>query len=193
MADKENRTIEDDVNDNADLLIDRINSEIQYIKDKEITAFKAELNDKINSYREAELGGLNSKVASSESQAKINSQRDLLKLRRELVSSLFNKVKNQITDFRNSNEYADYLKGKLQKNKIDYSKGYFVVRQEDIQVFKDVIKELEIVSEVKTDNDILLGGFRFRSVSMNIMFDETLDSNLNDQKEWFQNESGFII
>jgi len=194
MADKENRTIEDDVNANADLLIERINSEIQYIKDKEIAAFKAELHDKIEEYKENELGALRAKVASAQSQAKINSQRSLLKLRQELVGSLFDKVKVKIANFTNNKEdYRQYLVAKIQQNAVNYETGFFTVRNVDLPILKEILSELQINSEIKTDESIEFGGFKFHSLKENILIDETLDSSLNDQKAWFQNESGFII
>ncbi len=80
----------------------------------------------------------------------------------------------------------------LENYNLDYTKGFFLVKEEDKEFFENLLKEKNIKSIVKADY-IRLGGFKFESTELSILIDETLDSRVENQREWFQENSGFII
>jgi len=192
MEEKKIISIEDDVNDKANLLIDRINEEIEYLRNKSLKKYKAHLDQEINAYRENELDELKLATASSISLSKLENKRNLLKLREEYVESIFNELDSKVINFVSSDKYNDYLSKCLDKYDVDYSKGVFLVKEDDVKLITNILKEKEINSEVKAVY-LRLGGFKFESKELSILIDESLDSRIENQKEWFQENSGFII
>jgi vacuolar-type H+-ATPase subunit E/Vma4 len=192
MEDKKIISIEDDVNDKANLLIDRINQEIEYLRNKSLKKYKAKLEQEIDAYRENELDELKLATASEISVSKLENKKNLLKLREKYVVDIFDLLDKKVIEFKKSEKYYKCMLKCLENYNLDYTKGFFLVKEEDKDFFENLLKEKNINSAVKADY-IRLGGFKFESTELSILIDETLDSRVENQREWFQENSGFII
>lgn len=182
--------ITDDVKEQAALVIDQIQKEVTLSKEDQITYFKLGLKKETDTYLEKELNELKIFAVTQSSQAKLQTKRDLLNLRSELVDKLFKDVLNELNAFVDSDKYSEYLKTKIKG--LDVSNGYFCIRQKDEELFKQILKELNLTNECVI-RPIMIGGFKFVDTENNLEHDLTLDSNLNEQKSWFQRESKFTI
>lgn len=182
--------ITDDVNDQAALVIDQIQKEVTLSKEDQIAYFKLGLKKETDTYLEKELNELRIFAVTQSSQAKLQTKRDLLSLRSELVDKLFEDVLNELKAFVESDRYSEYLKTKIKG--IDVSNGYFRIRQKDEEIFKQVLKELKLTNKFEI-KPIIIGGFTFVDTKNNLEYDLTLDNSLKEQKDWFQRESKFTI
>ena len=63
------------------------------------------------------------------------------------------------------------------------------VRKEDLKYADDLKKAYE----VEEGQQIQLGGFIIENKTTNVVVDESLDSNLEAQKDWFYKTSGLMI
>lgn len=186
------KKIVDDVNDQANLVINQINSEIKVYKEDELDHFKLSVKKEIEAYYHAELNELKLDTASLISQIQLKTKRDLLKVRQDLASDLFNEVQNRLLTYVASKEYKGYLIKKIKKYEYDFNQGYFEVAIKDVALFKEILKSMNYQAEVR-ETTILIGGFLYTSPLEMIQVDETIDSMLNEQKDWFQDNSGFIL
>lgn len=188
----DNKNFIEDVKEQAALLIDQIQKEIALYEKDEINIFKASLEKEIDSYYEGELNELRLRSQTTISQNKLDTKRKLLKLRTDLAATLFAEAEKQLLDFSHSDQYKEYLKNKLTKHALEYCNGYFEVRPNDIPIFHELVKELDLCDDIKPA-EIVLGGFRFTSLIDKIQLDETIDSRLLEQEAWFMDHSGFIL
>ena len=188
----DNKNFIEDVNEQANLIIEQIHKEMENYEKDEINVFKTSLEKEIDAYYEGELNDLRLKSQTTISQNKLDTKRKLLKLRSDLAQKLFAAAEAKILTFSHSKDYEVYLHKKLQKHALEYCNGYFEVRQEDVEIFKRLSNELNICDDIRVA-DIRLGGFAFYSMIDKIELDETLDSKLLEQEAWFMDHSGFIL
>jgi len=187
-----NKNYIDDVNAQANQVIEQINKEIETYEKDEINAFKASLEKEIEVYYDGELNDLKLQAQIKISQDKLESKRALLKLRADLADKLFAETEKRLVDFTQSSDYREYLKKKLQAKQISFKNGYFEVKEADVKLFSAILKELKLDNEVKS-SDIKIGGFRFTSLVDHIQLNDTLDASLLEQESWFMDHSGFIL
>ena len=111
-----------------------------------------------------ELAEISSK-ASIEASAQLEERlKKLVEKREEYVNTIFTEVKNKLVEFVNSSNYLEYLK-----------------------------KAYALPIEVEEGQQIQLGGFIIENKTTNVVVDESLDSNLEAQKDWFYKTSGLMI
>ena len=67
------------------------------------------------------------------------------------------------------------------------------VRKEDLKYADDLKKAYALPIEVEEGQQIQLGGFIIENKTTNVVVDESLDSNLEAQKDWFYKTSGLMI
>lgn len=151
---------------------------------------KMQMQEKI-AYAKAELETeFNKNVASSYSSCRAKTA----KRRTALTNEVFEKAKNGLIEFTNSDGYIDFLAESL-KEIYGYvgeklSVGVKVGDRDKVLLAAD---KAGVPCEAHEDQSIVLGGVRVECDDMKKIFDDTLDSRLEDQKEWFFANSGFKI
>ncbi len=70
---------------------------------------------------------------------------------------------------------------------------YFMSHREIRLFLKDICEAYGKPCEGKCDADILLGGFRMECEEKGIVVDETFDTGIDEQKDWFYTNSGLFI
>ena len=183
----------EDIQDQAGLVTDQIHSEVQQLQDEEIHFFTESLHKETGHYEEKEISELELLQATKTSQAKLKIKRDLLAQRRAMAAELFDHVADALKAFVASSAYADLLEKKLDKHaKIAGKAGTFIVREQDEALMREILKRKGFSQPVETAY-LEFGGWRFMCPSEGFEIDETLDNALRNQKEWFQNNSGFTL
>lgn len=182
--------ITNDVEEQANLVIDQINREIEQMHDEQITYFEEGLKKEQETYLEKELNDLRVFSVTECSRAKLQTKRDLLNLRQDLVNSLFGDVKVKLKAFVASKDYENYITKKL--NSINVDGGKIYCKEEDNKIMKKVIKALGLDVEIVKDY-LEIGGFKYVNKNADLEYDFTLDTAFEEQTEWFVNSSGFTI
>lgn len=188
----DNKNFIEDVNEQASLIISQIKKEIATYEKDEINIFKASLEKEIDAYYEGELNDLRLKAQTTISQNKLDNKRKLLKIRTDLSRQLFAEAEDKLLAFSAGPNYRAFLQQQLQDHFVNLTNGYFEVRKLDLELFRDILKDLRLANEVQ-EGDIRLGGFKYTSQQDHIQLDETLDSRLLEQESWFMDHSGFIL
>ena len=142
-----------------------------------------------------ELAEISSK-ASIEASAQLEERlKKLVEKREEYVNTIFTEVKNKLVEFVNSSNYLEYLTSHVKAVSDEYQMTDCVlcVRKEDLKYADDLKKAYALPIEVEEGQQIQLGGFIIENKTTNVVVDESLDSNLVAQKDWFYKTSGLMI
>lgn len=149
------------------------------------------LQGEIQVYMDKELKELQEENAMLNAKANMELRRELFGLRNELVDGLFEKVRVQLREFVNSPAYADYIKRQievLREAEVDLD-GMFVIRKEDEALFASVVGK----AQTEVSEQIGIGGFVYRDKAQLREYDETLETALQSQQEWFEQSSHLVL
>lgn len=123
-----------------------------------------------------------------------NCRAKIAQKRTGLTQEVFEKAKAKLIGFTNSDGYIGFLSSSL-KEIYGYVGGTLnaFVKPSDKEKILLAAEKAGVPCEAKEDGAIKIGGVRVESEEMKKIFDDTLDSRLEDQKEWFFANSDFKI
>lgn len=114
-------------------------------------------------------------------------------LKRDEYSKLiFAEARIKLAEFAASPDYEAFLRAKAKKlAEYNLEGAELHVKQCDLN-YADALSKI-CAAPVVADEKILIGGLVLVNKLKNFVADETLDTALEDQKEWFADNSGFIV
>lgn len=114
--------------------------------------------------------------------------------RKELTDEVFEKATRKLIEFSKSEEYVDFLAESLKEIYAFINEKFTAsVKPGDEEALSKAAKKAGIECDSVSDSSIKIGGIKVECTHLNKVFDDTLDSRLDDQKEWFYANSGFVI
>ena len=171
--------------------------------EQEVTDFKrkelddAELDALTEAYRliQKEMAEMRNGISREMAQREMDTRRELLEKRRKITDEIFNRATERLLEFVKKEEYVSLLQkfaGQLPQ-KFHKPNTVICIKKED-EKFKDQIKNaFGEDCTFQVDADIQIGGLRAYNSEMGIMADESLDSLLEDQRAWFEENSGMAV
>lgn len=183
----------DEIDRVSDIEIKQIEHEIEEVREKSIQTMEVETKREANIEREQILKEMMSDHAIVLSKTHEETNRKLMTMRKEFADRIFQEAIDKIKDFTKSAQYKDYLIKKaneLANNNFGHVTIY--VSQKDEAVLKDVCQAYGDADGI-VDNDIHIGGIRLECVEKGIVVDETFDTGIDEQSEWFYTNSGLFI
>ena len=130
-------------------------------------------------------------AATKTSTDKMNTKKKLLALRQSLSDELFNDVRSDLKKFTKSAEYETWLRDRLREVPLSRT-GYFLAREEDMDLLKKLLAEIHCDLEVKKGYPEI-GGFVYADVENSVEYSCTLGEKLKEAGEWFRNHAEFYI
>lgn len=185
------RKIQEDVNSNASLVKELVQSETDSLHDDQLSFYKEGLKKETDTYLEKELSELRLYAATKSSRDKMDTKKKLLALRQQLANSLFDEVRNKLQQFRSSADYATYLKSRLDDLQITDS-GVFFCDKEDMKLLQSFLDEKGYTNPLE-QTYMSLGGFKYRDETLGTEYTCSLEESLENEMEWFRNHSGFKL
>lgn len=154
---------------------------------------KAELKKKKELLVTSEATKMENEVKTLLSSQNVKLKYELLKKREQLISDMFDKIKNILTEYTKSDAYISRLKEDFTETLKDFSKDSIIVsaRECDIPYLKPLTEEKDITFEASSTD--ILGGFTLSSVKKRLFIDCTLSSKLDEERENFAQNSGFVL
>lgn len=121
-------------------------------------------------------------------------QRKLFLERAEMTDSVFKKAEERLIEFTKTNEYTEKLveSAKAIAGVFGSEGCTLYLKAEDMDK-ADSIKALFGNAEIEADKSIKIGGIKGYCSAMRIVADETLDTKLANQKQWFIENSGLSV
>lgn len=153
-----------------------------------IERYRQEATEEANVYIDMALSELKNSVVQNESQSKWKLKKDLFIKRAELVDGLFERVKDDLIIFAQSDAYALFLRDKLTKLLPEHplQDTLILIKPSDIAIFTSILPPL---AQLVSTESIHIGGFILKSVDGIKERDETLDYAVRVQREWFTTHS----
>lgn len=165
-------------------------AEAQQQSSKELEDVEGQLSQ---SKKDSILHRFRQKADQEISAAKQTARKELLQQREQLVDELFEEVRQQLDAFTGTPEYLNWLCAKLKTHSQAFApqdEVRVVVRQADL-VHQKALEEALPGCRVSAAPDIRIGGLR--ADNGHILFNETLDLKLAEEKEQFYHNSGLNL
>lgn len=170
-------------------------AEAKSIKDKALEKIKhdATVDAKRKMEREINEISLNNQREISKMQKSIN--RELIAKRQALQNEIFDQASKQLTAFANSDDYQAFLEKNIALLSDDIYAGHLdiQVNEKDVTLMETLMKKTGHQVYIQASADITIGGFIAINRELGMIADYSLDTRLEEQKEWFYNHSGLVI
>lgn len=185
----------DEINRCAKAEEEEILKEVKEIRAKALEEIEKEAQRNAQLVLDQEKSEITSDMAIEKSRVSVDTTRRLIMKREEYSQAVFKAVKAKLITFTQGKDYADYLQKKAAQlaSNMHEEDGVFFVREADLKYSDALKKGYGRTCDVKAADDIEIGGFRFAQAEKGMEVDETFDSALDDQREWFFDHSGMII
>ncbi len=131
-----------------------------------------------------------SKIVSEFAKKEQDSKRELFIKRQEIVEEVFEKATKKLVDFTKTDEYKEYMIKSAKEIAQQFAdNGCVVYVKADDMAFAQDIKGIISNCEIVADEKITIGGIKGYCEKLSVIADNTLDSKLSYQREWFVENS----
>ena len=173
----------------------KIIKEVQEIEKKELEKAEIEIMDDVRNMAQREHLKMKNKITIEISHKELDERKKLAKKRQRIVKEIFDLCKDKLIEYSKSSKYPEYLCKCAYKisSVLKDDDVILYVKEEDLK-YCDLIKNSFVGScKVEPTDDIEIGGIKGLSHKRKLIADETLDSNLLAQKDWFASECGVML
>lgn len=119
----------------------------------------------------------------------------LTEKRAQITREVFESANSKLVAFTNTPEYNEFLEKSLKKLKEIFESGSLTVyvKEEDLNKKPLIQSVLGSECDVRSDSSIKTGGFKAENAKKTLLVDDTLDSRLSAQYEWFLENCGMSV
>lgn len=170
-------------------------NEVKALEDEAYESMKAEAKRDADLKLKQEEEEMSSNASAEISESHIERTKKLIEKRDEYVKNIFDQARDELKTFVKSDEYLPFVEAKIQRVAENFkdSKSIMYVSHDDFKNKDAFVKAFGTDIEVQASDDIQIGGFILENKASSLVVDETLDFALNNQKDWFNKNSGLII
>ena len=172
-----------------------IQNEVEHIKEQKIK--EAEKKGRLDSekYISDKLEAKKNEETSKVAKLMQDGQKELFLMRSEMTESVFKKAEEKLIGFTQTDEYSRKLieSAKAISEVFGNKDGTLSVREKDLSSADRISALFSGKAEVTSDKSIKIGGIKGYCSELNIIADETLDSKLAAQREWFVENAGLSV
>ena len=154
---------------------------------KAIEKYAAEQRSKIESEAEG--------IARELSKAENASRKSTFAKRQEIEDKVFERAKEKLLEYAGTDKYITKLleSAKTVSEKLTADDVTLYVCERDLKLKNKIISAFGRKCDVQASNEIQIGGIMGISRTVGLLADETLDTKLQNQREWFCENSGLTI
>ncbi len=174
--------------------IDQMQKEIDAYRKTELENAKQMEYDRMFSAMQAQVHTLQWKYRQLVTKASLEDKRKTLAVRNELAQKVFDKAEESLLAFADGAPYKSYLLDEMKKaaERFDFQGAVIYLRNQDMS-FAEEIKNLFPIKDIQPDKTNTLGGFRVMNERLGLLLDETFQSKLKDQHEYFYQHCGLTV
>lgn len=191
----------------------KIEHEVEVFKQQELEEAETEVLTEAYRMIQKEMVEMRGNITREMAHREMDARRELLAKRQKITDEVFEKAKQELVGFTKTDAYL----AMLEKNARELSSVFqgsssrlarlaqniaaavtdngtvIFLKEEDLKYQKQIEKAFGAPCKFQIDGDIQIGGLRAQNFQMGIVADETLDSMLEDQREWFEENSGMAV
>lgn len=159
------------------------------------------------------MAAIRTEISSQLSRDEMASRKKIFEKRNKMTENVFEKVTQKLVEFTKTADYEKLMLESVKKiaQALKADDVIFFIKESDLK-FADKIKAAYTAErlkdkkladkiksafspscEVKSSKEIKIGGITGRSASLGLIADETLDTKLDGQREWFYQNSGLRV
>ncbi len=173
----------------------KIESEAEEFKTKELN--KAEEDGLKEAYvlLQKKMLSINTGIARELSKAENASRKSTFAKRQEIEDKVFERAKGKLLEYAGTDKYIQKLleSAKTVSEKLTADDVILYVCEKDLKLKDKIISAFGRNCTVQSSSEIQIGGIMGISRTVGLLADETLDTKLQNQKEWFCENSGLTI
>lgn len=173
----------------------KIEDEVAAFKQKELDEAEVEVLTEAYHLIQKEMTQMRSGISREMAQRGMNGRRELLEKRRKIMGEVFSRAADELRAYTQTPAYAALMQKYARSLSAVFHKPGTVVRlrKEDASYQKQIADAFGQPCGFETDPTIRIGGLRAYNNEMGVMADETLDAMLEDQRGWFEENSGLTV
>ncbi len=173
----------------------KIQSESEDFKEKELSKAEEEGLKEAYVLIQRKMSDINTKISRELSKAESRSRKEIFIRRNEIAKEVFQKAKKKLIDFTKTDKYLDMLKKDLKEvaEVFNTDDTVIFVKENDLKFEKEIKSSFGKKCEVQISDEIEIGGVMAVSRLMGRLADQTLDTKLLEQREWFCENSGLRV
>lgn len=173
-----------DADNQKNLYLDKI----QRKKSEAIDNAEREFLAEIYKYITSEMNHIKNETNQKISRKTMENRREILKKRDEIYDETLEIVINKLKDFTAGDEYKNIIVKAISKDieKVGKDGTVIYLSEKDEELKGSIVKSLLLKTpKIETDKNIKIGGFKIVNNEKHIIVDETLDSKIDEQKDYF--------
>jgi len=138
---------------------------------------------------------INEEIGSDFSQKELAMKQELFAHRKEICEGIFKRAADELIDFTKTDEYKDFIITSFKNIVSKFSESTnglkIYLRESDKYFYPLIVKYYKHKIDIIIDENIIIGGIKISDE--NILINDTLDSRLSEQRNWFYQNSGLTI
>lgn len=172
-----------------------MHAEVEAFKEERLKRAEKEVLNESYVLIQKEQDEMRRTLAREMSVREIDARHRLLSKRRDMMASIFDRARQKLLAFAATPEYEQELQQSLQQMtaRLPADGTVYTVCPRDAALCDKLQALCPEGSRVETAADITLGGLRGTNMDAGILIDDTLDSRLEQQHDWFTDHSGLTI
>lgn len=173
----------------------KIEDEIAEFKKKELDDAEIEVLTECYRMIQKEMTQMRLGISRDISLKKMDLKRTILEKRQKITDEVFQRAAAKLIDFTKTEEYASFLKKAAGKfASVFRDPGTVLFLKPGDETFEEAIRgSFAAPCTFQADETIRLGGIRAKNDGMGLAADATLDALLEDQRAWFEEQSGMAV
>lgn len=173
----------------------KIRFESESFKKQELEKAESEGLREAYTLIQREMAAIRTEISSQLSRNEMESRQKLFEKRNQMANTVFEKVAEKLNEFTRTADYEKLLLESVKKiaQVLKSDDIIFFVRESDLKLSEKIKLAFPTSCEVKASKEIKIGGITGRSASLGLIVDETLDTKLDGQREWFYQNSGLRV
>ena len=173
----------------------KIESEVEAYKKRELEQAENEILNDAYHMIQNEMAQMRLAISSEYSKKEMELKRQLFKRRQEMACDVFASAKERLLAFTKTDAYPALLES-FAKNiayLLSEDNTVLYIKPADQKHAALIKKAFSKACEVKLDEGIQIGGLRGYNETQGLLCDETLDSRLLDEQQWFLENSNLKV
>ncbi len=179
----------------ADEQRNAMHEEVEQLKDEKIKEAEKRAQYDSEKLIKDKLEEKRNKLTSKIAKMTQDGQRELFLERSKMTDEVFKKAEEKLIEYTKSSEYSEML-NKSAKEMATLFGGEsctLYVNERDVDKADKIKAAFKGEAEIVADKKIKIGGIKGYCRAMRIVADDTLDSKLDSQREWFIENSGLSV
>ncbi len=171
-----------------------VNAETKDIIDAEIAAMEAQAKKAAEDYVKSKSASIKLEAGRRISERAAECRQEVFGKRDEIAEKTLSRAGEKLRRFTKSEDYKAFILESAENILASFGAENvtLLLRPEDM-VFEAAICEKFPNASVSKDSTIKIGGLKGINSTVTLLVDDTLDSRLENQKRWFEENSGLYI